>query len=600
MVERPVEGGGRTMPEHLPPFVLFFLGALVLPFLPRVVRGWAFLLPPLGVLWLLSGLESGTSLSLSFLLWELEPLRVDRLSLLFGWVFAMAAFVGGVYALHLRDTGQQVSALLYAGSALGAVFAGDLLTLFVFWEVMALTSAYLVWARRTDVSRASGMRYIYVHLMGGAILLAGIVLHGVESGSLAFGLFETRTTAAWLILVGFALNAAVPPLHAWLADAYPEATVTGAVFMSAFTTKTAVYALARGFWGWEILVPAGVVMALYGVVYAVLSDDIRRLLAYHIVSQVGYMVAGVGLGTAMGLNGATAHAFTHILYKGLLFMGAGVVLHATGKSKLSELGGLARYMPWTVALYMIGAFSISGFPLWSGFVSKSITVEAAELLSRENVVLLLHLASIGTFLHTGLKLPYFTWWGPKRNYDPKPIPWNMVAAMAIAAFLNTWIGLFPGGLYSILPFGIDYEPYTYSHVMKSAQLLGFTFLAFWVFRSKLGGEALIALDTDWVYRRSARASYVLGPEVVAAAFGVVERGLYGVMGRVVQVGRDPVGWLERAKRVGKDVVASSPGTPEGGDPETASTTLRISMAAGVILVLTALLIFFLRIVVPPT
>jgi multicomponent Na+:H+ antiporter subunit D len=444
------------------------------------------------------------------------------------------------------------------------------------------------------------MRYIYVHLMGGAILLAGIVLHGVESGSLAFGLFETRTTAAWLILVGFALNAAVPPLHAWLADAYPEATVTGAVFMSAFTTKTAVYALARGFWGWEILVPAGVVMALYGVVYAVLSDDIRRLLAYHIVSQVGYMVAGVGLGTAMGLNGATAHAFTHILYKGLLFMGAGVVLHATGKSKLSELGGLARYMPWTVALYMIGAFSISGFPLWSGFVSKSITVEAAELLSRENVVLLLHLASIGTFLHTGLKLPYFTWWGPKRTYDPKPIPWNMVAAMAIAAFLNTWIGLFPGGLYSILPFGIDYEPYTYSHVMKSAQLLGFTFLAFWVFRSKLGGEALIALDTDWVYRRPARLSYVLGPEVVAAAFGVVERVVYGVMGRVVQVGRDPVGWLERAKRVGKDVVTSSPGTPEGRDPETASTSLRVSMAAGVILVLTALLIFFLRIVVPPT
>jgi multicomponent Na+:H+ antiporter subunit D len=389
-------------------------------------------------------------------------------------------------------------------------------------------------------------------------------------------------------------------LHAWLADAYPEATVTGAVFMSAFTTKTAVYALARGFWGWEILVPAGVIMALYGVVYAVLSDDIRRLLAYHIVSQVGYMVAGVGLGTEMGMNGATAHAFTHILYKGLLFMGAGVVLHATGRSKLSELGGLARYMPWTVALYMIGAFSISGFPLWSGFVSKSMTVEAAELLSRENVVLLLHLASIGTFLHTGLKLPYFTWWGPKRAYEPKPIPWNMVAAMAIAAILNTWIGLFPGGLYAILPFGMDYEPYTYSHVLKSVQLLGFTFLAFWVFRSKLGGEALIALDTDWVYRRPARVSYALGPQVVAAAFGFMERTVYGVMGRVVQVGRDPVGWLERAWSVVRGVTPASRRESHGWDAETASTSLRISMAAGAILVLTTLLIFFLRIVVPPT
>jgi len=585
------------MPEHLPPFVLFFMGALVLPFLPRRIRGWVFLVPPLAVLWLLSGLESGTSASVSFLLWELQPLRVDRLSLLFGWVFAMAAFVGGVYALHLKDTGQQVAALLYAGSALGAVFAGDLLTLFVFWEVMALTSAYLVLARRTQVSRASGMRYLYVHLGGGVILLAGIVLHWVESGSLAFELFEPRTTAAWLILVGFALNAAVPPLHAWLADAYPEATVTGAVFMSAFTTKTAVYALARGFWGWEILVPAGVIMALYGVVYAVLSDDIRRLLAYHIVSQVGYMVAGVGLGTEMGLNGATAHAFTHILYKGLLFMGAGVVLYSTGRSKLSELGGLARYMPWTVALYMIGAFSISGFPLWSGFVSKSITVEAAELLSRENVVLLLHLASIGTFLHTGLKLPYFTWWGPRRTYEPKPIPWNMVAAMAIAALLNTWIGLFPGGLYSILPHAIDYEAYTFSHVVKAAQLLGFTFLAFWIFRAKLGGEALMALDTDWVYRRPARASYALGPAVVARAFGVVDRVVYGLVGGVVRVGRDPVGWLERMGSV-KTKAASGALRVEGGEgAETASTSFRVSIAAGAILALFTLLIFFLRIVV---
>ncbi|HSW29174.1 MAG TPA: Na(+)/H(+) antiporter subunit D, partial [Longimicrobiales bacterium] len=413
------------MPEHLPPFVPFFLGALLLPFLPRAVRGWAFLVPPLAALWVLAGLESGTSVTASFLLWELEPLRVDRLALVFGWIFAIAAFLGGVYALHVRDAGEQVSALLYAGGAMGAVFAGDLFTLFVFCEVMAVTSAYLVWARRTEASRASGMRYLYVHLLGGSVLMAGILLHWADTGSLAFGPFQEATTASWLVLVGFAVNAAIPPLHAWLSDAYPEATVTGAVFLSAFTTKTAVYTLARGFWGWEILVPAGVAMALYGVVYAVLADDIRRLLAYHIVSQVGYMVAGVGLGTEMGLNGATAHAFTHILYKGLLFMGAGVVLHATGRSKLSELGGLARYMPWTVALYMIGAFSISGFPLWSGFVSKDITVTAAELLRRENVVLLLQLASLGTFLHTGLKLPYFTWWGPARSYEPAPVPWNM-------------------------------------------------------------------------------------------------------------------------------------------------------------------------------
>jgi multicomponent Na+:H+ antiporter subunit D len=568
------------MPELMPPFALFFLGALVLPFLPSSLRAWAFLVPPLAALGIIAGLEEGMSISLSFMIWDLEPMRVDRLSLVFAWVFAIAAFIGGVYALHLKDTGQQVAALLYAGSALGAVFAGDLFTLLVFWEIMAVTSAWLIWARRTPVSLAAGMRYIYVHLLGGSMLLAGILLYWGETGSLAFEAFATQSLATWLILLGFALNTAIPPLHAWLADAYPEATVTGAVFLSAFTTKTAVYTLARGFVGWEILVPAGVIMALLGVVYAVLADDIRRLLAYHIVSQVGYMVAGVGLGTEMGINGTTAHAFTHILYKGLLFMGAGVVLYTTGKSKLSELGGLGKYMPWTVALYMIGAFSISGFPLWSGFVSKAITVEAAELLNRDNIVLLLHLASIGTFLHTGLKLPYFTWWGPERSYDPKPVPWNMIAAMAIAAVLNTFLGLFPGTLYAILPYGMDYEPYTYAHVMKAAQLLGFTFLAFWIFRSRLGGEAKIALDTDWFYRRPARWSYGAGPSVVAGAFGSVERAVYGAVGAVVRAGRDPVG-----------LVTGRRADTTGGLPEwSASTSFRLTMTTGGILVLASLVI----------
>jgi multicomponent Na+:H+ antiporter subunit D len=298
----------------------------------------------------------------------------------------------------------------------------------------------------------------------------------------------------------------------------------------------------------------------------------------------------------MGLNGATAHAFTHVLYKGLLFMGAGVVLHATGRSKLSELGGLARYMPWTVALYMIGAFSISGFPLWSGFVSKDITVTAAELLSRENVVLLLQLASIGTFLHTGLKLPYFTWWGPARSYEPAPVPWNMMAAMVLAALLNTAIGLFPGTLYALLPFGMEYEPYTYGHVTKAAQLLAFTFLAFWMYRAKLGGEARMALDTDWVYRRPARLSYIVGPQAAAAAFGAVERAVYVVVGWAVAAGRDPVGWLGNVLRTGDRPPFDAPRGAEPTRGETASTTLRLTVAAGALLVLTTLLVVFLGIV----
>lgn len=572
----------------LHPILPFLAVALLLPFLPKRTRAWAFLVPPILALVTLFRLEEGTVLAFGFLDWEIVPLRVDRLSLVFGWIFSIAGLVGGIYALHLKDTGQQVAALLYIGAALGAVFAGDLFTLFVFWEVMAVASAGLVWARRNEDSYRSGMRYIYVHLFGGSLLLAGILLHLAETGSLAFDAFSVQSTATWLILLGFCLNAAVPPLHAWLADAYPRATVTGAVFMSAYTTKTAVYTLARGFPGWEILVIVGVAMALYGVVYAVLADDIRRLLAYHIVSQVGYMVAGVGLGSEMGINGATAHAFTHILYKGLLFMGAGAVLYSTGRSKLSELGGLAKYMPWTVALYMVGAFSISGFPLFSGFVSKAVTVDAAELLGRDLVFLLLYLASIGTFLHTGLKLPYFTWWGPKREYDPRPLPWNMVAAMGVAAALNLFLGLFPQTLYAILPYSLDYEPYTYSHVLKSVQLLGFTFVAFWLLRGKLGGERLIALDTDWFYRRPARLAWNLSIAPVERFFAWWETASWSAAAGVARIGRDPVGWFRGI--AGGEAVGSL-------DPdETPSTTFRVSMAL-MVLVLLGLVLAVMALVV---
>ena len=319
------------------------------------------------------------------------------------------AFLGMVYALHVDDDSEHVTALTYAGGALGVTFAGDFLSLYIFWELMAVSSVLLVWRRREASAVAAGFRYLLVHVVGGLILLAGIVLHGSQTGSLAFGdMGASFGGAAWaLILVAFLLNAAVPPLGAWLPDAYPEATVTGAVFMTAFTTKSAVYVLIRGFAGTELLVWLGAAMAVYGVVYAVLENDARRLLAYHIISQVGYMVCGVGIGAALAINGTTAHAFAHILYKALLFMGAGAVMQVTGLRKLSEMGGLYKTMPVTLGLYMIGAFAISAVPLFSGFVSKSMVVSAAGEEHWTVAFLLLTLASAGTFLHTGLKLPYY-------------------------------------------------------------------------------------------------------------------------------------------------------------------------------------------------
>lgn len=487
----------------LHPAFLVLLGAVVLPLLPPRARGKVFPLFPLVALWVCWNLSTDQSLAVEFLQYRLSILHVDRLSRIFGIVFSLIGFAGGLFALHLRDVRQQVAALLYAGSALGLVFSGDWLTLFLFWELTAVSSTVLIWSGQGTGSRV-GLRYLLFHLFGGSLLLAGILGQAHGAGGIGLQLLEAGRLSSWLILGGIAVNAAIPPLHAWLSDAYPKATVTGAVFLSAFTTKSAVYLLVRVAPGWEVLITLGVIMALYGVVFAVLANNIREILAYHIISQVGYMVAGVGIGTPLALDGAVAHAFSHILYKALLFMGAGVVLQATGRSRLSELGGLGKKMPVTLWLYMVGAFSISGFPLFNGFISKSMVVSAALEAHHQAAYLLLVLASAGTFLSIGLKLPYFTWFGRGRQEVRvlRP-PLNMHLAMGLLAVLCVGFGVLPSPLYAELPYGASYRPYTIPHLVESIQLLAATFIGFWWYRSKLAGQPTLTLDTDWFYRRPA-------------------------------------------------------------------------------------------------
>jgi multicomponent Na+:H+ antiporter subunit D len=502
------------MISSLPPALILVVGAIVLPLLPRKIRPALYLLFPILAFIVLVNLDAGARLVVSVMGYDLVLLQADRLSLAFGYIFVIMTFLGGVYGFHVRDVGQQAASLLYAGSSLGVCFAGDLLTLFVFWELMMVGSSLLIWSRRTRQSGRAGMRYFVVHFVGGILLLGGIWLHADSTGSLAVGPFAGGM-ASYLILISFALNAAVPPLHAWLPDAYPEGTVTGSVFLSAFTTKVAVYALIRCFAGFEPLIWVGTIMAVYGVVFAILQNDIRRLLSYHIISQVGYMVAAVGIGTEMAINGATAHAFTHILYKALLFMGAGAVLHTTGRSKLSQLGGLARSMPLTLVLYMIGALSISAFPLFSGFVSKSMVVYAAGQNHLGAVVLLMYLVSIATFLSVGLKLPYFTWFGSDRSLKPSSTPAGMYISMALTAGLCVAIGIYPSLLYDVLPFTVTYRPYTMAKVVETMQLLAFTGFGFWLLVHRLEGKNHITLDTDWFYRRLPRLIYGLAYRLYA-------------------------------------------------------------------------------------
>ncbi len=490
--------------EWVHPGLLLILGAWLLPFITsRRLKRVAMVALPGAALLDCVLMTPGTYGVVSFLGQDLVFGRVDSLSLVFSYVFSILALLGMIYALHVEEDSQHVASLTYAGGALGVTFAGDFLSLYAFWELLAISSVLLIFLRRERNALEAGFRYLLVHVFGGLLLLAGIVLHWNQTGSLAFGdMGAFAGSLSWaLILAAFLLNAAVPPLGAWLPDAYPEATVTGAIFMTAFTTKTAVYVLIRGFAGTELLVWLGAAMAVYGVVYAVLENDARRLLAYHIISQVGYMVCGVGLGTALAINGATAHAFAHILYKGLLFMGAGAVLQMTGLRKLSDMGGLYKTMPVTLGLYMVGGFAISAVPLFSGFVSKSMVISAAGEDHRALIFLMLTLASAGTFLHTGLKLPYYMFFGKDAGLRAQEPPKNMLVAMSLAAAACILIGVFPGLLYKYLPNAVDYVPYTLQHVTSTLGMLAFTALGFFLLLKHLDPERTISLDTDWFYRR---------------------------------------------------------------------------------------------------
>ncbi|MDP6290502.1 MAG: Na(+)/H(+) antiporter subunit D [Arenicellales bacterium] len=491
---------------ELPPFVLFYLAALAAAVLPRRARQVVMLAVPLVGGLALMNLAPDLLLRVAFMDLYLEPLRVDKLSMLFGILFHIGAFIGIVFSLHVDDRSQHVAALLYAGSAIGAVFAGDLLTLFLFWEMLALTSAFLIFANRTDRAWGAGMRYLVIQVLSGVLLLAGALMLYRHSGSLAFNHIGLNGAGSFLIFIAFGIKCAFPLLHNWLTDAYPEATPTGTVFLSAFTTKVAVYALARGFAGTEALVYIGATMTCFPIFYAVIENDLRRVLAYSMINQIGFMVVGIGLGTALAMNGAIAHAFNDVIFKGLLMMSMGAVLHMTGRINGSDLGGLYKSMPVTAGLCIVGAASISAFPLFSGFVSKSMVMVAVLEEGHPGVWLALLFASAGVFHHAGIKIPFFAFFSHDSGIRTTEPPLNMLAAMGLAAVLCIFIGCYPWALYELLPFSTGYAPFDGSHILAQIQLLVFSAAAFaWLKVSGIYPPELHStnIDVEWLYRRLA-------------------------------------------------------------------------------------------------
>ena len=489
------------MTEMLSPVLWMILGALLIALTRGQVRTAVIFVVPLLTLWSVWQVADGVAGTINFLEYPVEPVEGSPVRRLFATVFSLMAFLGGLYAFKTAKWYELSAAFAYAAGAIGVCFAGDLITLFLYWELMALFSTVIVWCGGTPEARAAGIRYAVMHLLGGVVLKVGIEGVVISTGSIQIEPMLAHDFSTWMILIGILINAAAPPVSAWLSDAYPESSATGSVFLSAFTTKTAVLALILMFPGEPILIGVGMYMIMYGIIYALLENDARRILAYSIVNQVGFMVCAVGIGTQMALNGAAAHAFAHIIYKALLFMSAGVVLYRTGLSRCTDLGGLFRTMPITCIMGIIGALSISSFPLTSGFTTKSMISQAAVDENLFWVYMTLTAASAGVFLHAGIKFPWFVFFQKDSGLRPKDAPWNMGLAMGACAFICILLGVSPGLIYQLLPYPVEYVPYSTYKVLFYLQLLLFSGLAFFVLLPLMKRTETISLDTDWLWRK---------------------------------------------------------------------------------------------------
>ncbi len=491
------------MISSFPPGLIMIIGALLIPFLPHIIRQiymMVLILVSAYALTLGFGIHSKIEImDIQFIIFQ-----SDSLTLPFAIIFHIAAILNVIYGAHEKHWNQHVAIMSYSGAAIAAVHAGDLFTLFVWWEATAFTSVFLIIASKTQRSYRSAFRYILIQVGSGMFLLAGAVLLMSEIGNVEFRNFDINSLYGQLIFMAFGIKAAFPLLNGWLQDSYPEASEIGTVALSTFTTKLAIFCFAKSFAGTEILIIIGAIMTFYPIFFAVIENDLRRVLTYSLNNQLGFMIVAIGIGTELAINGAVAHAFAHILYKGLLFMGMGAVLYRVGTCKASELGGLFKFMPITAICTIIGAISISAFPLFSGFVAKSLIMSA---LGKEGLVLvyfMLLFASAGVLHHSGIKIPFFAFFAHESGIKTKEAPLNMIIAMIIASALCILIGVFPSYFYEILPYQIQYQPYDFSHVVGQLQLLtfaAFAFICLWHFKIYPPELNSTVLNSDWIYRK---------------------------------------------------------------------------------------------------
>ena len=509
--------------SFLHPATGFFLLALILPFFRGRFWRWLLFLPPLSAIVLVFRMKLGSYWALSYVGQKLVLGRVDTLSMSFLILFSLMTFICTIFAFNVREKAHHVASLFYMGASLACILAGDYWTLYIFWQIMTVSSAFLIWFSRRPRSAQAGFRYMLLLLLSSVLLLAGILMRQRVTGTFVFGPADTHMMwhFDWLILTAFCINGAVVPFHAWLTDAYPEATVAGAVFLSVFTTKTAIYTLTRCFVGLEFLVVLGAVMAVYGAFYALTANHIRRILAYLMISQGGFMLAGIGMDTGMGLEGALALVYAHTFYNALLFMAAGCLIHTLKEDHLTSLGGLAPRTPFILACTMVGALSMSAMPLLNGFVSIPLILEACWQKTPFSTMILA-LAMAGVFMAVGLRLPYFVFWSKKPQKLEKPVklPLNMTAAMVLTALFCFIQGIFPQLIYRWMPQPLGVNPFTLRKILGAFLFLALISILFIFVRERLAPTTRRLPDFDLLYRFVGRVIMTLLARPLAWMDGV--------------------------------------------------------------------------------
>ena len=489
-----------------PGIIMIVFGMLVM-LLPRGFRKPLAIIAPVTASWAFLQMTEKSSLPYELTSYiKMEFIHLDSLAWTFMLVFCIIAVLNGIYGIGIQHRYECGMSLVYAGSVMGVILAGDCISLIIFWEISAFASMYVIYCKHDRASARASFRYILVHAFGGNMLLAGLIIYmfhyGNELGHLSECIGEP---CFWLIAIGIAVNAAIPPLHAWLPDAYPESTATGTVYLSSFTTKAAIYLMLRMMSGMTDLVWIGAIVAIYGACMAIMENGIRRLLAYHIVSQLGMMIAAAGAGGAIGIDAATAHAFTNILFKGVLMMGAGAVIYATGRSNITELGGLAKKMPVTAFCFFISSLAIAGLPGLSGFVSKALIMDSVHEAGYTIPALLLTAGGVGTLLSITLKINYFVFFGPcddeKASQVEKKVPFSMNLAMVLGTAATVAIGVFPDKFYALMPYKTIVEPYHMGHVLEYIAIFIGGSIPFFLYLKKMKPHDEITIDFDWFYRR---------------------------------------------------------------------------------------------------